>query len=238
MGSGFSSSSSSVTLTSAVLTPVKIATSDVTEGVKNIRRYTISPMKARHDDETIAKMTSLQNAVAPRAGNIDGNRNYTRTPSCSSNDSVVAPAVLHMMSPFVSSSLTSFASPPIKSASHSKLNYDFPPNMTSSPRLRVPVASSPQPIPKPRKGAAVKRNLTFNSVPGHERPHSIRLHQARNNHVKNDASADAFPASLSDADLNDTDVQFIVRENKKVPKKPSLGKFSIFNPSNYCHGIL
>ena len=217
MGSGFSSSSSSVTLTSAaIIAPVTVATSDVTDGVKKNRKYTVTPMKARHDDATFAKMTS-------RAGNIDANKNYIRTHS-SSSDGLVVPAAARVTSPFMSSSLTSFASPPLKSASHSKLNYEFP-SMTSSPRLRAPVASSPQPIPKPRKGAAVKRNLTFNSVPGHEQPHNIRLHQARNQLVKNDSASDAFPASLSDVDLNDTDVQFIVRENKKVPKKPSLGEF-------------
>ena len=85
-------------------------------------------------------------------------------------------------------------------------------------------SSSPRPIPTPRKPrATVRRNLTFNSVPGHEHPYSIKM-----NSVRNAARADGGETpGVSDQDVNDNDVQFIFRENKKMSKKSSFGKCSL-----------
>ena len=58
--------------------------------------------------------------------------------------------------------------------------------------------------------------MTFNSVPGHEHPHSIAMNSVRN------TSGAELPTS--DHDLNDNDVQFILRHNKKMAKKHSFGE--------------
>ena len=103
--------------------------------------------------------------------------------------------------------------------------------MTSSNSFMTSSASPPQvtrtPVPTPRKskmGASatskLRRNQTFHSVPGHEHPYSIKM-----SHARDTARADGPETPvIMDQDLNDNDVQFILRENKKMAKKGSFGK--------------
>lgn len=94
---------------------------------------------------------------------------------------------------------------------------------TSAPPTRRAAAIAAQYSSSWSSGGKVRlrRNVTFHSaITGHEHPYSIRMSSARN-----EAKADgAETPVIAEPPLNDNDVQFILRENKKMAKKASFGE--------------